>query len=436
MNTKFQLVLAALTLAGSMSYGQKITFNEHIAPIVQEHCAKCHKENGAGPFPLISYKDVSKRGELINYVTETRYMPPWKSDNTYRAFANENTLSEKEITLIRTWVNNKMPKGQKIKKSKKSIESVHSGLGEPDLSLNIKNSFTIPDSNQDEFVLFTIPFELETSKNVKSIEFIAGNKKLVHHTNYGIFEVADNIEIFANDPPIMANQISRFADRYAQLTKNMVYYNGWIPGSSPINFPNGMGFKLPKRGVIILTTHYAPTPIEATDFSHINFHFQEEEIIREVKTVNIGSSGIGTISPPLIIEADKISNFIARVELVEPLSLLYVWPHMHLLGKSFKAYAATQIGDTIPLVKINEWDFNWQEAYKFKHLLHIPKGSVITIEGTYDNTTNNPYNPFNPPQLIRSEGLMETNNEMLNLILLFVDYKEGDENPRTDPKLP
>ena len=424
---KHSLSTFTFALGCLISYGQKITFSEHISPIIQEHCVRCHRPNGAGPFPLISYKDVAKRGELISFVTKTRYMPPWKSDPTYRAFANENRLSDKEIELIKKWVENKMPAGTKLKRTRTLAKKYTHPLGNPDLRLDIKKEFIIPDSNKDEFVLFIIPFELETTKNVKSIEFLAGNKKLVHHTNYGIFEVDESVEIFKDDPPIMANQITRYADRYAELTKKMIYYNGWIPGSSPIVFPKGMGFKLPKKGVIILTTHYAPTPVQASDFSKLNFYFQEEEITREVKTVNIGSSGIGTISPPLIIEANKISSYIARVNIVEPLSLLYAWPHMHLLGKSFEAYASTQTGDTIPLVKINKWDFNWQEAYKFEQLLTIPKGSVITVEGSYDNTSDNPNNPFNPPKMIFSEGLMETNNEMLNLILLFTDYKEGDE---------
>lgn len=108
-------------------------------------------------------------------------------------------------------------------------------------------------------------------------------------------------------------------------------------------------------------------------------------------------------------------------------SLLYVWPHMHLLGKKFTAYAVTPQGDTIRLVNITDWDFKWQELYRFEHLVKIPKGSVLTVEGTYDNTAQNPNNPFSPPQTIYSSGDMKSTDEMLTLVMLALPYEAGDE---------
>jgi hypothetical protein len=53
---------------------------------------------------------------------------------------------------------------------------------------------------------------------------------------------------------------------------------------------------------------------------------------------------------------------------------------------------------------------------------------VLTIEATYDNTASNPSNPNSPPQMVFSDGLMGTKNEMLSLILVYLPYREGDEN--------
>ena len=112
----------------------------------------------------------------------------------------------------------------------------------------------------------------------------------------------------------------------------------------------------------------------------------------------------------------------------EDQSVLYVWPHMHLIGKQYKAYAVAPGGDTIRLINIPDWDFRWQEIYRFKKPVRIPRGSVIHIEGTYDNTANNPFNPFNPPQFILSQGDMKTTDEMMTLMMAFLPYREGDEN--------
>jgi hypothetical protein len=102
---------------------------------------------------------------------------------------------------------------------------------------------------------------------------------------------------------------------------------------------------------------------------------------------------------------------------------------MHLLGKSFEAFAATPEGRTIPLVKIPKWDFRWQYFYTFPKPVKIPKGSTIAAIGMYDNTTANPNNPFSPPrEVIGTNGSMRVTDEMFQLIITYLPFQNGDEN--------
>jgi hypothetical protein len=97
------------------------------------------------------------------------------------------------------------------------------------------------------------------------------------------------------------------------------------------------------------------------------------------------------------------------------------------------AWALTPSGDTIPLVKIPQWDFNWQEFYRFERLLHIPSGSVIHAEAVYDNTAANLANPNQPPKpMLIETGSMDDTTEMMRLVFLYVPYKAGDELIQTD----
>jgi hypothetical protein len=96
------------------------------------------------------------------------------------------------------------------------------------------------------------------------------------------------------------------------------------------------------------------------------------------------------------------------------------------LAKSFRAFAITSDGDMIPLIKIDDWDFNWQMTYEFENLCIIPEGSVIIMEGVYDNSINNPNNPINPPRAVGYGW--RTVDEMMNLIFYYVDYEPGDES--------
>jgi hypothetical protein len=100
--------------------------------------------------------------------------------------------------------------------------------------------------------------------------------------------------------------------------------------------------------------------------------------------------------------------------------------HGHLLGQKWKVFAVTPSGDTVPLIRINEWDFNWQGNFYFNKLIILPANSVVHAYATYDNTTNNPNNPNNPPLTVSwGEG---TSDEMYYLPILYVNYQQGDEN--------
>jgi hypothetical protein len=58
----------------------------------------------------------------------------------------------------------------------------------------------------------------------------------------------------------------------------------------------------------------------------------------------------------------------------------------------------------------------------------IPIGSKLVIEGVYDNTSGNPFNPNDPPKVVTSEGDMRSDQEMMTLLMLYVPYEDGDEN--------
>ena len=81
--------------------------------------------------------------------------------------------------------------------------------------------------------------------------------------------------------------------------------------------------------------------------------------------------------------------------------------------------------DTIPFIRINDWDFDCQNYYYPEYMLHIPAGSTIHAKAVYDNTTNNPDNPNDPPEYVWwGDG---TTDEMFFLPILYVPYQEGDE---------
>jgi hypothetical protein len=190
---------------------------------------------------------------------------------------------------------------------------------------------------------------------------------------------------------------------------------------------------LPKKGVLLIRNfHYSPTPIPQKDLSKFYVFFAAKAPER-----NIGFAAFKPKNPApngkWYIKAND-SNFVAHINVKfhNDVSLLNINPHMHRLGKYFIAYAVTPTNDTIRLIEIQQWDFNWQEFYRFKNMVKIPAGSVLHAEAIYDNSARNPENPYNPPQDVLFEWGMNDDSEMMRLVLLYLAYQNGDENIKLD----
>ena len=52
------------------------TWSRDIAPIIQRSCQQCHRPDGIGPMPLLTYEQTVPFAPLIRYRVEQRIMPP------------------------------------------------------------------------------------------------------------------------------------------------------------------------------------------------------------------------------------------------------------------------------------------------------------------------------------------------------------------------
>ena len=417
-----------------------VTFAEHIAPIVWQNCMPCHRPGSAGPFSLISYRDVAKRAKMVAHVTSTRYMPPWPADPEYRHFAGERVLTQHEIDLISKWASQKAPAGNLERLKDPPAYPDGSMMGEPDLVVEMKEAYPIQGNNTDRFLFMKLPFQIPADTFVRAIEFVPGNRKAVHHMNGHLisFDPAKKADVFEGDWVVDREQVPvniaypqmgllQDDGSYPQLTPLVCNY---LPGVTPNTYPHGIGgYRITQKGAFLLNDlHYGPLGADTSDQSRFNVFFASEPPKRPTLELQLGTLGISDIVPPLVIPPDTVMTFTTRAVIRQDVSLLTINPHMHLLGKSFEAYAIAPSGDTIPLIRIPEWDFRWQYFYTFDHLLKLPAGSIVEVIAEYDNTIENPNNPFDPPRMIAErDGSMKTTDEMLQCILTFVPYEEGDE---------
>ena len=396
-----------------------LTYYQHIKPIIDQHCVVCHDEGQAAPFLLTTYEAVEKRAHFIQMAVESRYMPPWHADPAFRTFHNENRLSDAEIQLITDWVSGGAKRGNPSKKTAQATLNLPPALREPDLRLTMQKPFEIPGDNSEQFRIFVIPTDTEEEVYVRGIGFHPKNLRLAHHARL----MLDTTNLLrADDGAEAGDPNTAFTQQHVKMSEE--FWHGWVPGNFPILYPLGFGKRLPKNADIILNMHYSPTPKPESDQSSISLYLCREKPRRLVKTFALGEQWI--TNQPFVIPANSEIKFFMRSPMLpSDLSLTTVMPHMHLLGKSFKAYAITPKGELIPLIHIPVWDFKWQMIYQFDKLLKLPKGSVIYAEAVFDNRAANNLNPNFPPKDVTYGW--GTKDEMMNLIFEYLDYEAGDE---------
>lgn len=428
-----------------------VTFAD-VAPIIRTHCTRCHRPGQVGPFPLVSYNDVRRKSKTVRKMVVGRWMPPWPADTAYSRFLGERVLNARQIALIARWVDHgalvgdtsRLPPLPLLPTGPATGAPAH--MGPPDAVVWLPSSFHIPGDNRDRFIITKAPFELDRDTFLRAVEFVPGNRRLVHHMNGAMVSYAEGAkrDVFHGAAYIDADS-TRSLDAYAELrlqnddgswpplTPNLVNF---LPGLAPAFYPPGIGgHHLPRKGAFLLNTlHYGPSMRDTTDRSHFNLWYAAAPPRRPMKELFLGTLGSSPVVPDLVVPPDTVMTFRTSLRVPGDISVLSINPHLHLLGKSFLAFAVAPDGDTIPLIRIVDWDFRWQYAYTFPHMLHLPKNAVIHVEAVMDNTAANRNNPFSPPRtaLAPKGRHMRTTDEMLQFFVNYVDYRPGDESISLD----
>ncbi len=393
---------------------QTPTFTAHIQPILIRNCAApCHHPGGVGPFSLLTYTDVAKRGKFIAKVTQSRYMPPFPADRQFQHYANERGLSDAEIETIQAWVKGGMAEGDRGKTAPNDTAKTRSLRGQnrkPDLVFRMK-PYAIHGDGREDFRYFHVPMNLKQDVWIEAIEFVPGNRKLLHHSRLMVDSTGTmaGIDGVAEDDPHLRDfQKTPLADEFLY---------GWVPGNDRVTFPVGAAKRIRAGSDLILNVHYAPSAKADQDQSEVRLYLARTPVERVVRTLSLTENNV--TNQPFRLPANTLPTFYMNYgPLPDTIRLLSVLPHMHRLGQSVKAFAITPDGDAINLISINNWDYNWQLTYFFRQLLVLPKGSTIIAEAHYDNTDKNPLNPNRPARTV-GYGWSST-DEMMNLVFYYV----------------
>src|SRR4051812_36453702 len=100
-----RLLLPIFLLLSAPGLFAQTTWSQHVAPILYNNCATCHRAGGIAPFELLTYSSAAAYATSINGQVQSGAMPPWPPDAAYSQLAHQRLLSSAEKATIAAWVN-------------------------------------------------------------------------------------------------------------------------------------------------------------------------------------------------------------------------------------------------------------------------------------------------------------------------------------------
>ena len=365
------------------------TFARDVAPIIFQHCAPCHRPGETAPFSLLTYSDVRRRSRQIVELTRNRAMPPWKPAASFGGpFVGERRLTDEEIDTLAAWVGEGAAEGDPADLPPMPSWPEGWRLGTPDLVLGMSEPYTLPADGPDVFRNFVLPIPISGAKYVAALE-VHPNNRAVHHANLRIDPTRSSRERDEQDPrpgyegPISPN--AQYPDGH---------FLAWTPGQLTPRAAEGMAWRLEPGSDLVIQIHMRPSGRPESIHPSVGFFFTDDPPARTPVMLRLGRQQID-------IPAGE-SRYVTRDRYRLPVDVhVYaLQPHAHFRAKEVKGFATLPDGTTRWLIVIPNWDFNWQDVYRFVEPVFLPKDTTLSLEWTYDNSSGNPRNPDHPPRRV------------------------------------
>lgn len=411
-------VAAVLLLGPKHALAGPTTFTADVAPLLFRHCASCHRPGGSSTTPLLTYPAARARARQIVQMTESRQMPPWQPDGDHGTFIGDRRLTPDQIAVFRRWLDDGVVEGDPG--ALPSAPSFPSGweLGTPDLVLTMP-PFTLRADGADMFRNFVLPVDTTRMRYVRAWEFHPGNPGVVHHATMQVDATGASRRYDDDDPAAGYEGLIAPAARAPDG-----FFLDWAPGHRPNVAVPGTAWPLPAASELVMMLHLRPSGRAETVQASVALYFSESPPDRVPVMLRLTRQDLDI--PAGVADYAVTDRFVLPVDV----DLYTVQPHGHYVARQMTGTATWPDGATTTLLRIADWDFNWQDVYHFARPLRLPAGSSVAMSLVYDNTAANPRNPHSPP--IRVGYGQQTNDEMAEMWFQVVPVRDTDRAALVD----
>lgn len=372
------------TDATAAGVARPVTYHNRISRMMQDNCQGCHNANGNAPMPLENYAQVAERRAVIEFMTRSGRMPPWFAHRKVGEWANDKSLSDRDLHDLITWAHTGAPQGNPKDAPLPKTYVKGWSMGTPDAIVAITDTFHVPAQGVVEYKYSYVKTNFNEDKWVTAMEIRPTAAKAVHH-----------VIVFLEEPGREPDDKKRKPGQPAPQGGIAGFFGATAPGTPATIYPDGMGKKLPKGAWLKFQIHYTPNGTAQDDQTRIGLMFADKPVEHEVMT----RSAFNTRFEIKPFEKGQIVT--AEATLRNGGTLVSLFPHMHTRGAGFTYDVISPDGkDTTRILDVPHYNFNWQTYYAFRKPLEVAPGSKIRAIAVYDNSKDNPFNP-DPSKTVR-----------------------------------
>jgi len=254
-------------------------FNKEIARIFQRNCVACHSDSSITNISLITYAQSRPWAKAIEEEVLERRMPPNQPAKGFGLFQNDNTLTQRDIDLIVSWVEGGAPKGDD-KDFPVSSDRSEWQLGQPDLVLRPDREAKIATTGDDEYQCFVLPTGQSENRWIRAIDFHPGNPTAVHSASF---------EIDRTTKSQMLDLTGQTLGSCGTQAEPGDRIGSWFPGQTSIPLPSNVTRLLPAGAQVLMRVRYHKTGQPVIDRSSLAIYFAKEKSASSLNTIAISA---------------------------------------------------------------------------------------------------------------------------------------------------
>jgi hypothetical protein len=318
-----------------------VTFNREVIRIFQRKCLQCHS-SGTVAMSLGTYREARPWSRAIREELVEQRMPPWGAADGYTAIANNAGLTAREMTMILTWLDGGLPKGEERDLPRDAV-GPHRPATEPDRRVELPAQRIPAD---EEYVIRRLIVDSGASglRRVRRVEIVPGNKRVLR---------AAFVSMSLPGAP-----------------DNTRWIGSWTPWLESVTPPGNSAFVMPAGARLVAELHYRGRDVEMEDRSSIALYFGPEN----------GAAAGGEVADEVSIQLDGARG---RSTLTRAARVWAVVPQLPATESSddasLEVTARAPDGSIQVLLWVPKYRHDWPTPYVLRDPVDLVAGTAITV---------------------------------------------------------